>query len=249
MAKADTDRLNVSRARDVANNVVGTDRQCVYECNGKRCRRISLKVSKYCYTHKYQDAKFRVHKKRPVPGKHTSGNWNFSMAFYNRRLGPKLAAYVKENLEAPLKEQRQVYNELALLRVSAGDAVQMYSAALEAQDSPTIKPEAKQDLLIQTGLFMRQMLDQVIRTAKIASEIEAAGKDKFSANDLHDVVNQLVHIVKNSFDAYPEAIEQFDLLLSTELKLPTINANGEYVGTTITPDQDVLDMDNSVPII
>lgn len=161
------------------------------------------------------------------------------LRFYSHRLGPKLQAMVSELLEAPEVDQLRLNEELAFMRTIAGEAVALYSAACELPENN----KNKADLTMNAALCMQGALEQVVKTAKTAAEISAMGKDKFSVHALHDVVAQITKMVYVCFDADAEGLQRFDAMISEQLRLPQINAQG----TVLTPDADVVGMDDTVP--
>lgn len=236
----------IHSARQMVLDVVGTDRQCEHiKRDGQRCAKMSRKGKKLCSKH--DGSALPKYRERQL-SKGGNGEQVMPVNFYDRRLGPKLRRFIDEHMEAPYAEQRQVYGELAMIRQTAGDCAALYNSAIEAQDLPDDKcsPDRKRELLLEAGSMMRFAMIEVVKVAKVAAEIDANGRDKFSAATLHDVTNQILVMVRKCFDQYPDAMMDFDQLMSEELRLPALGINGEIIGTELTPDQDVTCMDLSI---
>lgn len=160
--------------------------------------------------------------------------------FYSKRLGPKLAAFVEESLAAPHNQQLALNEELALMREVAGNAISLYSAALELPDNT----KDKNQMLMNAALIMQESLKEVRATCKVAAEVDSMSRDKFSLVHLQDIVNQISKMVYLCFDdVAPERVKAFDNMLTEQLRLPTSGIQG----TTLTPDQDATEMDCSIP--
>lgn len=153
--------------------------------------------------------------------------------FYSKYLTRTVQEAVEEALAVSPREQLQLFEELALMRDLAGQAVALYSAARET---------GKAEVMMQAGMLMQQHLKEVIATCESAARIDAAAKDKVSVHTLHHFVDQLVRVAFETFGDTDKARE-FEFAIRTQIKLPSSGVNG----TDITPDQDVTEMDRSVP--
>ena len=104
--------------------------------------------------------------------------------------------------------------------------------------------EKLREAVMDAGTLMADSMKQVVDLAAKASSIHYQGKQTFTAMDLRLVVNQLTRIIwgicKGSHDEVARAIEE---AIDRKLRLPTDGT----AGTELTPDQDVIDMDASVP--
>ncbi len=192
--------------------------------NRDPCRRWALRGSNYCQFHGGRSGK-RV-RNHHLP------------TFYSSKLTRTLSAAVEECLDKSPHEQLNLFEELALMRVQAGDAVKLYGAALELSDDNPAAPELQTD----AGLIMRDSLKDVISTCEAAARIEAASKDRITLNDVAFIVAQIVRIAYEVFDDDMERAQQFEVLVRDKVK---ITDGGR--GTDITPDQDVQDMDGTIP--
>lgn len=163
------------------------------------------------------------------------------LRFYSKRLGPKLEEFVAQCIEQPETEQLQLFEELALMRSLAGEAIGLFSAASEL---PEANPK-RHELILNAGMVMQTALEQVRVMAKTAADINALSKDKFSVHALHDVKMQLLRIVDVAFGHDTEGLKTFADLVETQLRLPKVGVEG----TTITPDSDVMQMDELIPYV
>lgn len=206
-------------------------RLCKCVRKGNLCWQFALRGSDYCRFH----GGGRKKSKRLNP----IGADEMALKFYGKRLGPKLNAYVEEMLSQPHNEQLRLNEELALMRVCAGDALALYNAASELPE--TVKNRS--EMVANAATIMQVSLEQVVKTCEIAAKIDAMGKDKFSVHALQDVVSQLTKLVHDCFSHDEAALMVFDHRLNAELRLPKTTADG----TVLTPDNDVLQMDKTIP--
>jgi len=192
-----------------------------YRCQAKRrcgeqCKRWALKESSYCQFH---------------GGRGNSRTRTDHLpAFYAKRLTKTLQAAIEEQLEQAPHEQLQLFEELALMRVYARDAVILYNAAVD---------KGSEELRLSAGALMAQVLGDVAKMCQSASNVSLAGKDKVSIHNIEYVVGQIVRILYQTLD--DEDAQRVEERIRSDLKVY------DQTGTTITPDQDVLAMDATVP--
>jgi hypothetical protein len=160
--------------------------------------------------------------------------------FYNGRLGPKLKAYLNDCLANPENDQLSLLHELALMRDIVGMSIALYDKSAEKLNLDDIK---QRELFILVASQMKDNLHDVRIMAESAARIRASAKETFSIHNLHDVVNQVTQMVRSVFGRDEKGLRRFERLLDEQLRLPKMGING----TTLTPDQDVLDMDELIP--
>jgi hypothetical protein len=148
--------------------------------------------------------------------------------FYKRSLTASLQAVIAEQMEMKPDDQLQLFEELALVREQASNHVKIYSAALES---------GKQDMIMAAGELMAISMQQVAEMCKSAAAVSNSQKEKFTAHDISYIVEQIIRI---SYDCFKddERVNEFAMMIRTQLQLREKDR-----GTTITPDQDVLEMD------
>lgn len=213
-------------------------RRCQAKLKRGRCKHWAMKGIAYCKFHggaaiKHAKDKLTVTQPRPKD--------MARLRFYSKRLGPKLEEFVSQCIEQPESEQLQLFEELALMRSLAGEAIQLFSAASELPENNS----RRADLILNAGMVMQTALEQVRVMAKTASDINAAARDKFSVHALHDVKMQLLRIVDAAFGHDDEGLQTFARLVESQLRLPKVGVEG----TTITPDSDVMQMDELIPLV
>ena len=178
-----------------------------------------------------------------------------TMAYYARVIGPKLKAVLEQIKSAP--DFLDVSEEVAHIRATHEQNVAVYSAVFENQDELGDK---KDEALRLAGSLLASSADEVIRAVEKAARIQVAMVDKVSPLALEATVKQISQFVFRAFDM-PDIqpgddietqelkveaklrIQKFNRMMTEELCLPTIKS----LGTTITPDQQVLAMDASIP--
>lgn len=188
----------------------------------KRCRRWALKNKRFCAFHGGR------HSSRPVRIDHLP-------KFYSSQLSDTLAERVQEMLSGAPAEQLRLYEELALVRLTAQDAVQLYDIAH--------KEGADIEARMTAGVILREILGDVVKTCEAAAKVEATARDKVSVHNLQFILNQVVRIAYELFepDNHELAVE-FEKSIRVNVRMPD-----EIQGTSVTPDMDVNEMDLSVP--
>lgn len=201
-----------------------------YQCirirrNGRRCRKARIKGATCCKYHggKWQSWPSTVVKLYRLP------------MFYSKVLGPTLKSYVEQCLDLEPHEQFDLVEEVMIMKGMMSQSIAMYEAACALPDGPK-----KLAVVVMAGDSVKQGLKDVADMAHKAAQIRASMKDKVSVHNIQYVINQIIRIAHESM---PEGAEAFESLVRSHVKLPTAGVQG----TTITPDQDVLDMDSTIP--
>lgn len=127
------------------------------------------------------------------------------------------------------------------MRVSAGNAIQMYSAAMGA-DKNKIGAEKVEALQAMAAGIMQQALAGVQSMCESAAKIEGSGKDKYSIHSLKMIVDQIVLTSYDVFKAHPELVREFERQIAENVRMPS-----SPDGTDINPGDDVIDMDQTIP--
>lgn len=182
-----------------------------------RCRKWACVGSKYCKTHGRRGRYARI-KKLP--------------RFYAKELTATLQEYVEASLGTPSYEQLNLFEELALMRATASEAVKLFSAAQKSKN---------QETRVQAAMLVQEALKHVVTTCEIAARVDAAGKDKISVHSVEQVVQQIVRIAYEIFKNENE-VRAFEKEIRTHVRIV-----GGTVGTSSTPDIDVSNMDDTVP--
>lgn len=155
--------------------------------------------------------------------------------FYRQHLTQTLNEAVAAQLNTDPKEQVSLFEELALMREHTGQLVRLWSQAIEQ--------EAKEELIIACGTEMQLALQEVAKLALAANNVMRTGKDQYSVHDLKYVVMQLTRIMYDVCgDDHSDLAKKFEAMVDDKLVLPK-----SPEATTLTPDQDVLSMDDTVP--
>lgn len=168
--------------------------------------------------------------------------------FYYKTFKPKLAERVQELLEeAPPIEQLSINEELALIRQGASHAVAQYSDLLEKREKGE---QISEHALMISADMMQDHLRKVIEAVESAGKLEEV-KQKV-AGTLVNCMNMVVTaVMRAAFDAFGDdcRMATFKNKLDEHLVwrgLPAVSGE-EPTGTLLTPDQDVIMMDSSVP--
>lgn len=182
------------------------------------------------------------------------------MSFYARVLGPKLKAVLEEC--AAEYKRHNIDEEILITKAVSRDALIVLDSLHELPDT-ALPRETRAKLLTEAGSIVNQTMEQATRLVERSAKIHALTADKISPTVVDDMVQQMCRFVYLAFEAkhnsgHPdftdfdeavnkilmERISKFDKMISDDLQLPSLKA----LGTTITPDQQVLAMDDTVPL-
>lgn len=185
---------------------------------GARCNKWALKGSEFCSTHGG-----RLYHKHPVRTYHLP-------RFYSKHLHRTLSEVIEEALAASPREQLNLSEELAVMRATAADVCKLYDACT----SFTTR--------VKAGDILRSVMKEVVSVCESAARVEALAKDKLNVHNLAYVISQVVRCAYDVFsDDLPKA-KEFETLIRETIRVPN-----EAQGTTVTPDQDAMDMDGTIP--
>ena len=106
--------------------------------------------------------------------------------FYSKHLGPKLSERVRELLDKPHDVQVSLYEELAVSRASACEALKLAQPLFD--DSVELTAETKSLIISTLGTAMANVKDLVLA----ASKLEKEAGDKVSIKVINLVVMQIV---------------------------------------------------------
>lgn len=166
--------------------------------------------------------------------------------FYRRVLCTTLQKHVEENLAAPVSDQLSILEELAIMRQIASESVQVYAVAIEGLKDKNNK-EAE-NLRIMAGQLCADSLKMVADFCEKAARIDSLQRDKFSIHTINSVVAQITNMFHSVCEksGNRELAEAFEEKVRNELRVPAA-INNTNSGTSLTPDQDVTEMDDTVP--
>lgn len=113
--------------------------------------------------------------------------------FYSKYLGPKLSERVRELVDVPHDEQISLYQELAVARATACEALKLAQPLYDEKTAKKLTPETK-SLMIQTlGQAMSEVKDLVMA----ASKLEKDAGDKVSMKVINLIVMQIVFAIND----------------------------------------------------
>jgi hypothetical protein len=193
---------------------------------GERCKRWRAKGDpRFCPFH----AKLNVNTGAELP------------MIYRRYLKSQLAKSLDEFIREGNATVLDLCDELAMFRELAGRSIETYGAALEASEKDPTN-EKKKELVEIAAQLMKDNLREVISVCESATRVATSQKAAIPANFMSTFVLQVVQVAHRAFGEDDARVEEFGRLLRTEIKVP-----GEAEGTSVTPDQDVALMDETVP--
>jgi len=163
------------------------------------------------------------------------------LRFYKERMGPKLNAFVEDCIAQSESDQFNLCEELAVQRDLLGEAIELYEKVKKLPDTNPNKANS----LASVASILATATKEVRETCRVGAEVFNQSRDKLSVHALVEVVAQIKRCIRLCFDHDEYGLQRLDDMLSAQLRLPKIGTDG----TTITPDQDVLQMDATVPSI
>jgi hypothetical protein len=194
---------------------------------GRRCKRECAPGKDRC----------EVHAEGPP-----STDPNYMPRFYKASMRPALAAVVEAQLAAQPLAHIDTKEELAIARAAADDIVDMYAIAKEAGEQ--CQPGLLQSCAMASLSAMQDVMKMAETTAKI-EHVRAALAGPMAVA-LEDVVQQLTKCVYQVFGD-DHRVKQLEQLLRERVIVPNALGGGPG-GTRLLPcDQDVLDMDATIP--
>lgn len=234
---------NLGLVRDESGRYVPPDeKRCtkIVRFSGERCRlrrarRPDGSYSEYCRAHGGRTDRRHTAQVLQAPVR-------LLPMIYQKYMTRTLSDAIREATNVSPAEQLRLFEELALIRESIGPSIQIYGAAREASLKEP-ENEKLREAALAAGQLLRDQLAEVVKTCDVAARIDAAAKDKVSVHTLHHFVNQLVVCAHKVFGDDPRVAE-LDQTLRETVRIPGVNENE---GTSITPDQDVLEMDATIP--
>lgn len=149
--------------------------------------------------------------------------------FYSKYLGPKLSDRVADLMSRTHDEQVSLYEELAVARATACEAMALAQPLFDPAQAAELKPETRA-LMVQT---LNQAMNSVKELVLAASRIEKDAEDKVSIKVVNLVVQQIVMTINevcgtdNSSlcDAIAKAIDERVRLPINDKMNPVIKVN------------------------
>ncbi len=188
-----------------------------------------MKGRKYCKNHGGRQPVGKTRRVRHLP------------RLYKKYLSETLQVAVDSVMGDDPRESLNLFEELALMRLSAGNAIQMYSAAMGA-DREKLGADRVDGLQQMAAGIMSQALAGVQSMCESAAKIESGGKDKYSIHSLKMIVDQIVLVSFDVFKDHPELVREFERQIAANVRMPS-----SPDGTDIQPGDDVIEMDDTIP--
>ena len=153
-------------------------------------------------------------------------------SFYSKYLGPKLSERLAELLARPHDEQVSLYEELAIARSTACEALRLAQPLFDPEQNARLKPETKA-LMMST---LQQAMDGVKEMVLACSRIEKDADDKVSIKVINLVVNQIVLAINDVCGTENVALaEAIAAAIDNRVRLPLNDKLSPEVKVTIGP--------------
>lgn len=217
--------------------------KCVVICqDGTRCNTPPAKGSLYCTLHKGAEPTI---KKAYTP------------TYYAQHLGPTLREALEEQINSPHHLQLQLYEELAVTRTAALEAVKLASILYE-QDGDTGKTIADSkniDMQTRVALVnaMRDSMVAVKEMVMACSKVEKDVEDKVSLRVIDLYLKQIMNCIGKALRKHPELVDAIQNEIEQTIRVPTARASAREIeqqyGDVMTPDKMVeLMMQRTAPM-
>jgi hypothetical protein len=155
--------------------------------------------------------------------------------FYSKYLGPKLKDKIQELLEAPHDEQIALYEELAIARSNACQALKLAQPLWDEKQSKKLEPETKALILSTVNDAMDHVKDMVLA----ASRVEKDAADKVSVKVLNLVVMQIVYAINDVCGTENLKIAQaIERAIDERVRLPMNSQLASRLVVTVGEDGD-----------
>lgn len=208
---------------------LGHARQCQAQSriHKRQCRRWALKESKYCQFH---GGRSSVARRTNLP------------RFYSQKLGPTLQRKIEELLGTSHDDQVNVYEELALMRIAAAQAVKLAEPALMGN---RVNDNTKRLAISLMGDALSQVREFVVAAAKI--ERDAHGRVSIHVVNLF--VLQVIRAIYRACGDDTATAERIEAEINATVRLPKdgdADPNIVIDGTHLLPSDAAKDMDASL---
>lgn len=177
-------------------------------------------------------------------------------SFYGKHLSATIQEAVETQLNLAVEDQLNLFEELAIIRKFACDALDLYKQAAENPDS---KPIDK----LATSKYAVSALELVTSFCEKAAKVDSMQRDKYSIHTINSIVAQIVNIIYIVLEmdaGRPDLAKLVEKTIREQLKVPVqtvklidvkaTESEQERLGTNLTPnklDQLVTQMDSSIP--
>ena len=212
----------------------GHPRQCkaIHKTLGKRCRKYAVQGSKYCASHGGKRLG-----RAGRPRKYTHGR--FMSSAYLQCVGPTLKEKLTELLNKPHDEQVALYEELAVARAAAAQALKLASPIFEPKKSLTPEvatlaedPQFKALALSTLKDAMTTVKDLVVA----ASKIEKDAEDKVSVKVINLFVIQILRAIESVLGAdHDDLLRKIQKAIDEQVRMPLNDKQDAVINIEISP--------------
>ena len=186
---------------------------------GVRCNKWKLKGSRFCEYH---------------GGRHKTTTKK-SMGVYSKLLGKRLEEAMQDFIGAPHHEQVSLYDELAVTRVIAADALKLLDASMAENISADTKALAIS--------LAHDALEHVRDMCVAVNRIEKDADDKVSVRVIGLFVNQVVRAMQRVCGEDRELFERIEREVRETVRIPDARAMAKSVTSMVAPGEAVREMD------
>lgn len=194
---------------------------------GEQCKRWALRGEERCQFHGGRIGR--------------GGRWGGYTRVYGKHLKGTLKKRLHDLVSCSHEEQVQLYEELAVARAVALEAVTLLEPLVEHPEKTDVSTRA---LAVSC---VREAITVVRDMALAVSRIEKDSEDKVSIHVLDLFVLQILKSIYRACGDDKDLAERIEAEVEFSVRMPDPSAGNLGVrGTTITPDQVVREMDDTV---
>jgi len=198
----------------------------------KRCKRWALTGTNFCQFHGGRRATQFVFVK-------ARGRYKLP-SFYSKYLGPRLSELVQDSLNRPHDEQVALYEELAITRSLACEALKLAAPLFDDEASKKLTPETKALIMATLNNSMSQVKDLVLAAARV----EKAQEDKVSLKVINLIIHQIMRAINDVCGAENlDLVEAIGRAIDERVRLPindklAPNVELNLIEAEVLPDGD-----------
>lgn len=205
--------------------------QALHKTTRERCKKYAVRGSKFCVQHGGR-LKGRIKPQNKVMSR------EFMSAGYLQHVGPTLKKQLEHFLSKPHDEQVSLYEELAVARATATQALKLASPLFEDQTNAT--PEMKK--LLNDPAFkalalstLNDAMGRVKDLVVAASKIEKDAEDKVSVKVINLFILQILRAIESVVGDDRELLMKINDAIDTQVKMPLNDKSDAIINIDINP--------------
>jgi hypothetical protein len=232
--------MKSSKKARAAEGILRCEAMITISKTGRRCREDAMEGTDppRCERHWGQfDARSIDHQDR---------KWSYMPRFYIHALKPALREYLELHMQdIPMVETLDLSEEIGLMRLAATDAVEYYAKACIAEGEPQKVLQAK----LLAGEVMKQGLQSVIDAVDKGAKVQEV-KLRVTGAMAEVMTSFVMAVVQSAYAVFQDdhKVKEFEETIREQMAARSLSiSQGVPEGTLLTPDQDAVSMDDTIP--